>query len=218
MNGAMSRTLRQYRTVLHEVLQHPLGQTDESVDELVHAVSQLVRHHRVRLRVTDVRMFRHFVRCVLVLWAMQRAPVVGDTDHSSAPDADGYTYTTTSPEDCTCAICYNDVDAPFHILPCGHVFHTDCMLKMVQHSPQALHTLDYVCKCPYCMKPLLTKETIYEDGIDLHVRRLLVWLYDVHGHSSSAYAALMGEGNAADGSNTSSDSEVSDTSNTSSDL
>ena len=204
MNGAMSRTLRQYRAVLHEVLQHPLGQTEEPVNELLHAVSSLVKHHRLRLRATDVRTFRHFVRCVLVLWAMQRAPVVSNTNEP--PDADGYTCTTTAPEDCTCAICYNDVDAPFHVLPCGHVFHTDCMLKMVQHSSQALHELDYVCKCPYCMKPLLTKETIYEDGIDLNVRRLLVWLYDAH--NSSTYAALMSEDSVSN--STSSDSETSD--------
>ena len=108
----------------------------------------------VSLNQCIVHEFLRFGRCITMASYMQQSPSASHLpplQTSATPQP--HTLYLGSP---VCAICYNTDETPFRQLPCGHVFHMDCMVKMIQHAPlnNSVHVLGV---CPYCktaIKPL----------------------------------------------------------------
>ena len=87
-------------------------------------------------------------RCLTMACFMQQLPTIAQT----------------SSETHTCAICYNDDEAPLHALPCGHVFHGDCMIKMIQHASLNNHP-HVLSACPYCKTPLKPVPNVHHQTV-----------------------------------------------------
>ena len=55
------------------------------------------------------------------------------------------------PEIEDCSICGVELTNEFcHKLPCGHIFHYECLLKTLINTRKSNHKSNY---CPYCRKP-----------------------------------------------------------------
>ena len=65
----------------------------------------------------------------------------------------------------TCAICleYLDLNENYTMTPCGHKFHTSCLLK----------SLTTTQTCPLCRAPLTDKKTFSEEETQMVVTRVL---------------------------------------------
>ena len=75
-----------------------------------------------------------------------------------------------SPQEGECSICLSDGyenGDNVAILPCGHLFHFDCMLRVVQ--------MDALPRCPYCRTVLFSFEDSLEDEFEFYVK-----MFDEH--------------------------------------
>ena len=98
--------------------------------------------------------FWRFGRCITMANYMQQSPSVSHLPPLQTSTTPQLHTSCSGPPICT--ICYNtneNDETPFHQLPCGHVFHMDCMVQMIQHAPlnNNVHVLGV---CPYCKTPL----------------------------------------------------------------
>ena len=181
----MCQALRQFDRTVARLLDYPIDMNTtvhnpnashhnaKDIAALVDILHRFITHHKLMVETRRVPGIVQLVKCALLLYDLEwLTPTVHTSETGSpAPDADGY-YTTyisststpsasstpsisSASSNCTCAICYNAVNAPFKRLRCGHVFHTECLFRTVQlatlpsPSPNAC-----VCKCPYCMQPI----------------------------------------------------------------
>ena len=192
LNNKSLRLLNALNTMLSNVMKFDIHQynTHHIVLECIYTFLQSFKDY--------VSLYRPSILCKLICYVvcicfMEQLP----TTHEDAIESNKnkntiqilsneYTHVHEKGDDdvpCEqqCAICYNDITAPLHVLPCGHVFHTQCIAQSIQYSSYHKKDFSYITKCPYCMKPILPKETMLNECSTASTSFISVakWLYEI---------------------------------------